>query len=74
MTGQLSSSAARVRRYRQRRRDGVVAVVPVTVNEVEIDALVRDGKLAASDVTDRDKIAEAVKCVLLGYALRITGY
>ena len=68
----LSSSATRARRYRQRRRDGVVAVVPITVNEIEIEALVRAGRLAPSDAADRDRIAYAVKMLLVRFAM--TGY
>ena len=59
-----------MRRYRQRRRDRVVAVVPITVNETEIEALVRAGRLAPSDAADRDRIAHAVKMLLVSFATR----
>ncbi len=38
-------SAERMRRYRERKRQGVVCVAPVPVYENDIDALVAHGRL-----------------------------
>ena len=55
----ISHAAKRMRRYRQRRRDGV-RVVSLELVQDEIDALVARGLLTEEDVDDRFAILEAV--------------
>ena len=57
----LKSGAERMRRYRERRRRGVVCVAPVPIYENDIDALVACGRLKPEDRTDTGKIVEAVE-------------
>ena len=56
----LSATAERVRRLRERRRQGIVCVVNVPVAEKAICALIRRGNLPAGRARDRDAIAAAV--------------
>ena len=60
----LKSGAARTRRYRERKKRGVVCVAPVPVYELDIDALVAHGRLKPEDRTDTGKIVEAVEYLL----------
>ena len=57
----LSPSAARTRRYRRRKREGVVAVVSVPVHKAHVDRLMRLGLLTADGGEDRGKITTAVE-------------
>ena len=65
MTEQLTatSSAARSRRYRQRQRDGWL-VLPVSVHQAYVDALVDHCFLDEADADDRGKVAEAIDLFL----------
>ncbi len=60
----LSSSAERTRRYRERKRQGVICVAPVPVYELDIDALVAQGRLKPEDKGDTGKISEAVEYLI----------
>ncbi len=53
--------AERMRRYRERKRQGVICVAPVPVYENDIDALVAHGRLKPEDKNDAGKVAEAVE-------------
>jgi len=57
----LKGSAKRMRRHRERKRQGVVCVAPVPVYENDIDALVACGRLKPEDKADTGKVAEAVE-------------
>ncbi len=57
----LKKGAERTRRYRQRKRRGVVCVAPVPVYELDIDALVAQGRLKPEEKNDTGKVAEAVE-------------
>jgi hypothetical protein len=50
-----------MRRYRERKRQGVICVAPVPVYENDIDALVAHGRLKPEDKNDAGKVAEAVE-------------
>jgi hypothetical protein len=54
------SAAERMRLSRERRREGLVGVVPLEVFEHEVAALIGRGLLAAADKTDRPAIANAI--------------
>jgi hypothetical protein len=56
---QLSAAAQRMRRHRERRREGLQCIT-VELRETEIDALVRKGLLAADQRNERDAILEAL--------------
>jgi hypothetical protein len=55
----ISPAAERMRRYRQRRRDGV-RLVSLELVQDEIDALVARGLLKEEDIDDRFAILEAL--------------
>ncbi len=57
----LKSGAERTRRYRERKKRGVVCVAPVPVYELDLDALVACGRLKPEDKNDAGKVAEAVE-------------
>ena len=60
----LSPPAVRSRRYRARRRAGVV-VAPVEVDAAALDALQEYAFLGGeADVDDRDKVSEAIQLLL----------
>jgi hypothetical protein len=61
MQHSLNSSTERMRRFRERKRQGVVCVAPVPVYELDIDALVARDRLKPEDKSDTGKIAEAVE-------------
>ncbi len=60
----LSSSAERTRRYRERKKRGVICVAPVPVYELDTDALVAQGRLKPEDKNDAEKVAEAVEYLI----------
>jgi hypothetical protein len=57
--GQRHTSTDRVRRSRQRRRDGFRCFM-VEIHHEEIDALVRQGHLPADSRNDGDAVVEAI--------------
>ncbi len=63
----LSPSAIRTRRYRERRDRGSV-VISLEVDSEKLDALVEQGFLAEADVRSRAKVSEAVDTLLFGLA------
>jgi hypothetical protein len=56
---QRSSSAARMRLSRHRRRDGM-RCIPFEVHDAEVEALVSHGLLASADRNNRQAIASAL--------------
>ena len=61
---ELSATGKRIRRLRERRRQGIVYVVNIPVSEKAICALIKRGKLTTDLARDRDAIAAAVAKVL----------
>jgi hypothetical protein len=53
-----TAAAERMRRYRQRRRDGLRCLM-IELRETEIDALISNGLLAAEDRQDYDSLQSA---------------
>ena len=58
-----SAAALRAKRYRQRRADGVLAVLNVEITKEDIDLLERL-ELLGTDETDWDDVAKAVREML----------
>jgi hypothetical protein len=59
----LSAAAERMRRHRQRRRDGLRCLV-VELRETEIDALIRKGLLKPETRNDTSAIIDALYAYL----------
>lgn len=59
---EIVTPAERARRYRRRQRDGI-QVVPVEVDQVTVEALVRMGRLDRNSVGDPLAIGEALVAV-----------
>jgi hypothetical protein len=55
----LSPAAERMRRHRQRRRDGLRCFI-IELRETEIDALIRKGLLEAANRHDYDSVQSAL--------------
>ncbi len=65
-----SPCAARARRYRRRRRAGIV-LVPVAVHSEALKALLEYGLLASTaDAGNRAKVAEAIQLLLFALTNR----
>ena len=60
----LNSGTERMRRFRERKKRGVICVAPVPVYELDIDALVAQGRLKPEDRNDAGKVAEAVEYLI----------
>jgi len=56
-----SSAAQRMRRTRQRRRAGIIAVVNVEIRQEVVDWLVARNLISLEEADDRNKIAAAVQ-------------
>ena len=54
----LTAAAERMRRHRQRRRDGLRCLM-IELRETEIDALISNGLLAAENRQDYDSLQSA---------------
>ncbi len=59
-----TAAAARQRRYRERKRQGVVCVARVPIYVRDTDVLVESNRLDAGVVRDADKIAEAIEALV----------
>jgi hypothetical protein len=55
----ISLAAARMRRHRERRRDGLICIT-IELRATEIADLVRRGYLATDEIEDKDAIREAL--------------
>jgi hypothetical protein len=58
-----TAAAERMRRHRQRRRDGLRCLM-IELRETEIDALISSGLLAAADREDYDSVQSALYAFL----------
>jgi hypothetical protein len=58
-----SAAAERMRRHRQRRRDGLRCFM-IELRETEIDALIKNGLLAAENRHDYDSVQSALYAFL----------
>ncbi len=65
----ISPATVRMRRSRERRRAGILAVVRVEVHKRDVDVLVARHLLKAEDGTDREKLASAVRRALDAWQL-----
>jgi len=65
----ISPATVRMRRSRERRRAGILAVVSVEVHKRDVDVLVARHLLTAEDGTDREKLASAVRRALDAWRL-----
>ena len=63
-THEVSNGAQRQRRYRERKRQGVVCIARVPVYALDAEALVRHGRLRPEDENNAAKIAEAVEALV----------
>ena len=61
---EVSTVAERMRRYRERKRQGVVCVVRVPISCCDVDELVSHNRLKPEDQNDAAKIAEAVEALV----------
>ncbi len=59
----MATAAERVKRYRDRKRRGVVAVVPVEVTQKTIDAFLECGGIEADEITP-DNLGDCVQSAL----------
>ena len=57
-------SAERMRRHRQRKREGVVCVVQVPIYQLDAEALVTRNRLKPEHESQPSKIAEAVEALV----------
>ncbi len=64
MTGNGNTAAERMRRYRERKRQGVLFMVQVPVYPLDAEALVTHGRLRPEDEGNQEKIAEAVEALV----------
>ena len=63
-----NGSAERMRRYRERKRRGVVCVARVPIYDLDIDALVAHRRLKPEDKNDTGKVAAAVEYLVDDWA------
>ena len=61
---EVSNGAARQRRYRERKRQGVICVARVPVYALDAEMLVKGKRLAPEDESNQAKIAEAVEALV----------
>ncbi len=61
MTGNTSTAAERMRRYRERKRNGMLFMAHVPVYPLDAEAFVKRSRLKPEDKGNRQHIAEAVE-------------
>ena len=71
-TIELSSSAARARRYRERKRRGA-RVIPVEIYDDDVNLLIKGGFMDREGIIDRDEIALGIKVLLKSLTMGIMG-
>ncbi len=59
-----NGSAERMRRYRERKRQGVLCMARVPIYALDAEAFVRRGRLRSVDEENQEKIAEAVEALI----------
>ncbi len=64
MTGNGNTAAERMRRYRDRKRQGVLCLARVPIYALDAEAFVKYGRLKPEDEDNREKIAEAVEALM----------
>ncbi len=64
VTGNASTAAKRMRRYRDRKRQGVLCMAQVPIYALDAEALVKYGRLKPEDEDNREKIVEAVEALV----------
>ncbi len=63
-TSEVSNGAERQRRYRERKRQGVVCIARVPVYVLDVEALVTSNRLKADEQNDTAKISEAIEALV----------
>ena len=61
---EASNGAARQRRYRERKRQGVVCIAMVPVDVLDVEALVTRNRLEVDDQNDAAKISAAIEAMV----------
>ncbi len=64
VTGNGNTAAERMRRYRERKRNGMLFMAQVPIYALDAEALVKYGRLKPEDEGNREKIAEAVEALV----------
>ncbi len=64
VTGNANTAAERMRRYRERKRNGMLFMAHVPVYPLDAEAFVKCGRLKPEDEGNREKIAEAVEALV----------
>ncbi len=64
MTGNGNTAAERMRRYRERKRNGMLFMAQVPIYALDAEAFVNRGRLKPEDEDNREKIAEAVEALV----------
>ena len=63
-TNEVSTVAERMRRYRERKRQGVVCVASVPVYVLDVEMLVAHNRLKSVDQKDTGKISAAIEVLV----------
>ena len=63
-TSELSNGAERQRRYRERKRQGVVCIARVPIYALDVEALVTRNRLKPGEQNDTAKISAAVEALV----------
>jgi hypothetical protein len=63
-TVEVSNGAERMRRYRARKRQGVVCIARVPVYVLDVEALVTRNRLKPAEQNDTMKISEAIEALV----------
>ncbi len=64
VTGNDNTAAERMRRYRERKRNGMLFMAQVPIYALDAEAFVKCGRLKPEDEGNREKIAEAVEALV----------
>ncbi len=64
MTGNGNTAAQRMRRYRERKRNGMLFMAHVPVYPLDAEAFVKASRLKPEDEGNREKIVEAVEALV----------
>ncbi len=63
-TVEASNGAERMRRYRERKRQGVICIARVPIYALDVETLVARNRLKPEDESNTAKIAEAVEALV----------
>ncbi len=63
----LNSSTERMRRFRERKRQGVITVVQCPIYARDVETLVATNRLKTEDESNRAKIAEVIEDLIDDY-------